>query len=123
MAKKAFRIAPEIKEQIINRIKTEGVSVAQAAKDHGVSTVTIYSWLGTSAKNNVSIIEHNRVLKENRLLKALIGELTFKLSSGQKRALDATEQECSCERNRYRTKYAVLSLKAISEGLAYETTD
>jgi len=85
MAKKAFRIAPEIKEQIINRIKTEDVSVAQAAKDHGVSTVTIYSWLGTSAKNNVSIIEHNRVLKENRLLKALIGELTFKLSSGQKK--------------------------------------
>jgi len=61
----------EIKEQIINRIKTEGVSVAQAAKDHGGSTVTLYSWLGTSTKNSVSIIEHNRVLKENSLLKAL----------------------------------------------------
>ncbi len=37
MAKKAYRIAPEIKEQIINRIKNDGISVAEAAKEHGVS--------------------------------------------------------------------------------------
>jgi transposase-like protein len=85
MAKKAFRIAPEIKEQIINRIRNDGVSVAVAAKDHGVSTVTIYSWLGTTARNSVSIIEHNKLKKENILLKALIGELTLKLSTEEKR--------------------------------------
>ena len=84
MAKKAYRIAPEIKEQIINRIKNDGINVAEAAKEHGISLTTIYAWLGTSAKG-VSIIEHNRVKKENSLLKALIGELTFKLSSGEKR--------------------------------------
>lgn len=85
MAKKAFRIAPEIKEQIINRIKNDGVSVAVAAQEHGVSTVTIYSWLGTTARNSVSIIEHNKPKKENTLLKALIGELTLKLSTEEKR--------------------------------------
>jgi transposase-like protein len=85
MAKKAFRIAPEIKEQIINRIKNDGVSVAVAAQEHGVSTVTIYSWLGTTARNSVSIIEHNKLKKENTLLKALIGELTLKLSTEEKR--------------------------------------
>lgn len=85
MAKKAFRIAPEIKEQIINRIKNDGVSVSQAAKDHGVSTVSIYAWLGTTARNSVSILEHNKILKENTLLKALIGELTYKLSSQEKK--------------------------------------
>ena len=84
MAKKSYRIAPEIKEQIINRIKNDGINVAEAAKEHGISLTTIYAWLGTSAKG-VSIIEHNRVKKENSLLKALIGELTFKLSSGEKR--------------------------------------
>ncbi len=36
------RIAPEIKEQIINRIKNDGISVLQASKDHGVSADTIY---------------------------------------------------------------------------------
>jgi transposase-like protein len=85
MAQKAFRIAPEIKEQIINRIKNDGVSVALAAKEHGVSTVTIYSWLGTTAKNTVSLTEHNKVRKENALLKELIGELTLKLSNEEKR--------------------------------------
>ncbi len=84
MAKKKYRIAPEIKEQIINRIKNDGVTVTEAAKEHGVSTATIYSWLGGSAQG-VSIIEYNRIKKENGLLKALIGELTFKLSSGEKR--------------------------------------
>ena len=85
MAKKPFRIAKEIKEQIINRIKNDGVSVAVAAKDHGVSTATIYTWLGTSAKSAVSIIEHNKLKKENSLLKSLLGELTFKLSTEEKR--------------------------------------
>lgn len=85
MAKKSYRIAPEIKEQIIHRIKDDGVSVADAAKEHGVSTVTIYAWLGATARNNVSIIEYNKVKKENSLLKQLIGELTLKLSSEEKR--------------------------------------
>jgi len=33
--KKHHRIAPEVKEQIINRIKHDGISVAQAAEEHG----------------------------------------------------------------------------------------
>ena len=39
---KRHRIAPDIKEQIINRIKNDGVSVVQAAKEHGNSDQTIY---------------------------------------------------------------------------------
>ena len=85
MAKKPFRIAKDIKEQIINRIKNDGISVAVAAKDHGVSTGTIYAWLGTSAKGAVCIIEHNKLKKENMLLKSLLGELTLKLSTEEKR--------------------------------------
>ena len=46
---KKYRIAPEVREQIINRIKNEGITVAQASKDHGVSDVTIYKWLGSKA--------------------------------------------------------------------------
>ncbi len=85
MAKKGFRIAPEIKEQIIGRIKNDGISVSQAAKDHGISTGTIYLWLGATAQNLVSIVEHNKIKKENVLLKALVGELSLKLSTQEKR--------------------------------------
>lgn len=38
---KKYRIAPEVKEQIINRIKNDGVSVAQAAKEHGIHETTV----------------------------------------------------------------------------------
>lgn len=50
MAKKGFRISKEIKEETLNRIKNDGISVSQAAQDVGVSTVTIYSWLGNKAR-------------------------------------------------------------------------
>ncbi len=42
---KEHRIAPEVKEQTINRIKNDGISVAEAAKDHGISDQTVYGWI------------------------------------------------------------------------------
>jgi transposase-like protein len=42
--KKNYRIAPEVREQILKRIKEEGVSVSQAVKDHGIHDTTIYGW-------------------------------------------------------------------------------
>lgn len=86
MSKKGYRIAPEIKEQIINRIKNEGVSVSRASEDHGVSTHTIYKWLASGAKQ-VSILEYNKLRKENERLKQLLGEITLKLSLDEKRGL------------------------------------
>ncbi len=80
MAKRGHRISKEIKEQIINRIKNDGISVTQVAEDHGVSTKTIYLWLGNKARGSVSILTHNKILKENQQLKEIIGELTIKMS-------------------------------------------
>lgn len=85
MAKKGFRIAAEIKAEIINKIKHDGVSVADAAKQYGISDKCIYNWLGTRASNTVSILEYNRLKKENEQLKHLIGDITLKLSTEQKR--------------------------------------
>lgn len=85
MAKKGFKIAAEIKAEIINKIKHDGVSVAEAAKQYGISDKCIYNWLGTRASNTVSVLEYNRLRKENEQLKHLIGEITLKLSTEQKR--------------------------------------
>jgi transposase-like protein len=85
MSTKGYRISKEMKDQIINRIKNEGVSVKQAADEHGVKAKTIYSWLGTKAQGTVSILEHNKLKKENTQLKQLIGDITLKLSEEQKR--------------------------------------
>jgi transposase-like protein len=82
---KKHRIAPEVKEQIINRIKNDGVTVAQAAKDHGVSEASIYDWLGKKAKGVPTILEFNKLKRENEELLRLLGVVTLKLSESQKK--------------------------------------
>lgn len=82
---KKYRIAPEVKEQILNRIKNEGVSVVQAAKDHGVAENTIYGWIAKKVDGQPTLSEVIRLKKENRQLLELVGEITLKLSETQKK--------------------------------------
>ena len=84
MTKKQYRISKEIKDQILKRIKEEGVSVSQAAEEHGISSHTIYSWLSREAQGLPTFREFNKLRKENQELKALVGELTVELSKIKK---------------------------------------
>lgn len=85
--KKVYHIAPDVKEQILKRIKEEGIPVSQVAKDHGVSEATIYTWLTKGASNhNPSWLEVAKLKKDNQMLLALVGELTVKLSLSQKKS-------------------------------------
>lgn len=85
MARKARKIAPEVKQEILRRIKEEGVPVSQAAKEHGISDATIYSWLGKGVRGAPSLAELVKLKRENRELLELVGELTVKLSHTQKK--------------------------------------
>ena len=82
---KKHRTAPEVKEQIINRIKNEGVSVMQAAKEHGISDQTIYGWISKKVEGQPTLSEIIRLKKENEQLLKLVGEITLKLSESQKK--------------------------------------
>ena len=68
------RIAPETKEQILHRIRNEGVSAAQAAREHGISVHTVYNWLGRTATIPSNILQLNKLRRENEELKRLLGE-------------------------------------------------
>ena len=83
--KKRHRIAPEVKEQIINRIKHDGVSVAQVAEEHGVDNSTIYGWIAQYADGGPSLSENLKLKRENDRLLTLVGEITLKLSEAQKK--------------------------------------
>lgn len=74
-----FKVIPkELKEQIISRIKNEGVSVSTAASEHGISTKTIYNWLNQGFTGQpVSYREYAKVKRENQTLLAIIGQLTL----------------------------------------------
>lgn len=81
---KKHRVAPEVRDQIINRIKNDGITVAQAAIDHGVSENTIYGWIAKKV-DGVSYSEIIKLKRENAQLLQLVGEITLKLSETQKK--------------------------------------
>ena len=78
-------IPKEIKEQILKRIKEEGVTVSQAAADAGISTKTIYNWMRSNSVKDTSILEISRLKRENRELLEIIGRLTHDLTKPKKK--------------------------------------
>lgn len=82
---KKNRVAPEIKEQIIGRIKNDGVTMKQASQDHGVPESTIATWIAKRADGQPSLGDIIKLKKENDQLKILLGEITLKLSETQKK--------------------------------------
>ena len=86
MPKSFHRIAPEVRTDILRRLKEEGVPVSQAAKDHGVHETTIYGWLGKGIRGAPTLAELIKLKRENKQLLELVGELTVKLSTAQKKS-------------------------------------
>lgn len=84
--RKTHRIAPEVKEQILKRIKEEGMPVSQAAKEHGISDASIYGWLGKGLKEAPTLAELVKLRKQNEELLALVGELTLSATRSQKKS-------------------------------------
>lgn len=82
---KRHKIAPDLKEQIINRIKDDGITVVQAAKDHGVAEGTIYTWLAKKVEGNPTLAENIKLKRQVDQLFTLVGEMTLKLSDSQKK--------------------------------------
>jgi transposase-like protein len=82
-----FKVIPkEIKEQVLNRIKNDGVTVAQAARDAGISDNTVYGWVAKTANGqNNEAIENARLKRELTGVYELLGKLTAELSVYKKK--------------------------------------
>ncbi len=78
------KIDPELKERIVKKIKTEGLSVADAAKEFDLSSNTIYAWIGARGTVEPGLVEMNRLKRENNELKQIIGALTLSMERGKK---------------------------------------
>jgi len=75
----------ELKEEIINKIKSEGITAVEAAKRYGIDVNNIYRWVSAGvagAKGN--LFEINRLKRENRELKQIIGQMLFEKEKGKK---------------------------------------
>jgi transposase-like protein len=84
-----LKIAKEVKEEILSKIKS-GEKVPVLAERYGVAEGTIYSWLRVKS-TGVSLSEHRRVIKENTELKEIVGALTMELTKLKKRSLTSTK--------------------------------
>lgn len=77
-------VTKEIKEEILEKVK-RGEKVMELAKQYGISDKTIYYWLRqNTGEQVVSIVQYNRLKRENEELKRLLGEISLKLSLGEK---------------------------------------
>jgi len=85
MGKLTHRTAPDVKVDILRRVKEEGIPVAQAAKEHGLHETTIYGWLQHGVKSAPSWAEYAKIQRQNKELMEIIGELTVRLSTAQKK--------------------------------------
>lgn len=86
MAKSIHRVSKEVKADILKRVKEQGIPVVQAATEHGISPKTIYGWLGKGVAGQPTLSELVKLKRENQMLLGLVGELTVKLSSAQKKS-------------------------------------
>jgi len=84
MSNTKHKISRDLKNQILERVKTSGKSIREIAGEHGLSPTCIYSWLKEGAVGATSR-EVIKLEKENRELKQIIGELTVQLGVGQKK--------------------------------------
>lgn len=73
------RVAKEIKKEIIGKVQV-GDRVADLAEQYAISTKTIYGWLRRdTGEDVVSVLQYNKLKRENEELKRLIGELTLNM--------------------------------------------
>lgn len=73
-------IRKEIKEEILHRIKNEGLSVPDASVRYGINNRTIYDWLSKAGLNNPSVQKLRELTNENERLYAIIGRLTTEVN-------------------------------------------
>ena len=78
------RVALEIKEEILLKIKSGG-KVVDLAQQYGISDKTIYTWLARMVTPEISFSEYNRLRRENDELKRMIGVISLDLNLEKKR--------------------------------------
>ena len=77
------QIPKKTKEEILEKVKN-GEKVTDLASQYGISDKTIYNWLRVQVKPDISLMEWNKLKRENEELKRIIGLITLELERGKK---------------------------------------
>ena len=71
-------IDPQLKVEIVEKIRNEGLSVSEASAQYNVNSKSIYYWLrdGVVDGNRNLILENNKLKKELEIAYRIIGRFT-----------------------------------------------
>lgn len=80
----AKQIDQNLKGRIIDKLKSEGMTVTQASNEFGVPVNTIYGWLRKKAIGDPGVLEMARLRRENKELKEIIGSFALDMERRKK---------------------------------------
>ena len=78
------RIDQNIKDQILDKIKNEGMRIVDASREFDINPKTIRNWITPAKNSNPGILEMSKLRRENNELKQIIGGLTLSMERGKK---------------------------------------
>lgn len=83
---KGIPVDPQLKAEIVKKIRDEGMRVSDASAVYGVSAKSIYTWLreGVVDGNRNLILENNRLKKELEIAYRLLGRATAEMQRPKK---------------------------------------
>ncbi len=75
------RVAKATKPEIVSKVQA-GAGVAELAEQYAVSAKTMFGWLRQETDEGVvSVLDYNKLKRENEVLKRLIGELVEQMAN------------------------------------------
>jgi len=78
------KISQEIKREVLGKVSS-GRKVSDVAKEYGIPTTTVYTWLGREAGGKRSeILEVSKLRRENEALYKLLGRLVYQSEAAKK---------------------------------------
>lgn len=79
-------IDPEIKAEVIRKVRDEGMRVVEVSEQYNISSKSIYTWLreGVVDSNRNLILENNRLKKELEQAYRLLGRATAEMQKSKK---------------------------------------
>jgi putative transposase len=78
------RYPQAVKDEVLEKIRG-GRKVAEVSREHGISEMTVRSWLERNTASGASeILETSRLRRENEALLRIIGQLTYESEKQKK---------------------------------------
>lgn len=83
---KGIVVPQDKRNEIIAKIRDEGMTVTGAARQYNIGPKAIYSWMrdGVASSSTSLILENNRLKKENEQLYNMLGRATVELKKVKK---------------------------------------